>query len=800
MPVVVRINRTKPGWEALQESFANDMRWQSLPWLPSAWQCAARDFDDALRSQCSALNKAYALRFQEAASLLPPLLLDVRSSDLLLDLCAAPGSKTLECLELMREDEQGLETDSGVVIANDADAERAFELLPLITRKAQHAGTAVALGSATKFPAQFDHQGKQLLYDRVLCDVPCSGDGTLRRRPHCWKSWTVDFAMTLHSKQLHILCKGLHLLRPGGRLVYSTCSLNPLENEAVVWSALARFRGDVALVRLPAAHLEAKGLKTSLGLCQWRVPSPEDPDMFFESWERVPPALRKPNGIVAQSMFCEGEDILDDFRGGCIRINPHEIDGSGFFIAVFVKSVHRAFPLSLPTNMPPLTEIVRIPWRARNENNRYEVLALDTPDVIAIKDFYGLEDMPSPLLAEYNVKGKLTQLNLVNQALLHMLRSHLNCKGSPLLVSCGVPLFKQMDDNFMTNLDVPSRWRPALEGSALLGNRMLKRVLRLDLETMQALLARRLLPMKGLQRLADKGRLSGLETCGGLLGGVVVGLRDGSFWAPCIVTGLGLELYASAEELGEPAPVLLPPVRPNVLQRGPGYVVLSKPSGLRTEDALRFALDEHPEAELVSRLDKQTSGALLIPTSVASTAALTRQFAENRVHKTYVALVHGQPEDSGEVDVPLKLAQFGGGSRYRAFAADDGKTAKTMYETAWRFVGYDDEPDFALLLVYPITGRTHQIRCHLAHIGYPLVGDNKYGGLASSWCPRLPLHCLRVQAADLLGGLLDAGAPLPADLESALDELSTMRVSPPFCWQKLLEGRSRECFSNKMKS
>lgn len=193
MPVVVRINRTKPHWEELHNSFAEDLRWSQLPWFPGAWQCDAKDYDDALRSQCSALNKSYALRFQEAASLVPPLLLEVKPADLLLDLCAAPGSKTLECIELMRENghKSSQDGETGVVIANDADAERCFELLPLITRKARYPGCAVVLGNGAKYPAQFRGQDDQLLYDKVLCDVPCSGDGTLRRRPHCWKSWSV---------------------------------------------------------------------------------------------------------------------------------------------------------------------------------------------------------------------------------------------------------------------------------------------------------------------------------------------------------------------------------------------------------------------------------------------------------------------------------------------------------------------------------------------------------------------------------------------------------------------------------
>ena len=65
MPVVVRLNRTKPHWKELQASFARDMRWSELDWFPGAWQCDAESYNDALRSQCSMLNKSYALRFQE---------------------------------------------------------------------------------------------------------------------------------------------------------------------------------------------------------------------------------------------------------------------------------------------------------------------------------------------------------------------------------------------------------------------------------------------------------------------------------------------------------------------------------------------------------------------------------------------------------------------------------------------------------------------------------------------------------------------------------------------------------------
>lgn len=178
----------------------------------------------------------------------------------------------------------------------------------------------------------------------------------------------------------------------------------------------------------------------------------------------------------------------------CHPRNPHEIDGSGFFVAIFTKTAHRSFPVQIPSSrlMP------EIPWRARNENNRYTVVSTDNSDVQSIATslaffiqtflrhwdvwhthnflvtllapdfhcclllqrisfsslemkFYGLRDLPDPLVAEYNIKGKLTQLNLVNSALLQLLQSHLNCKGSPLFLEAGFKMFQVMWWNPMIN-------------------------------------------------------------------------------------------------------------------------------------------------------------------------------------------------------------------------------------------------------------------------------------------------------------------------------------------------------------
>jgi len=377
------------------------------------------------------------------------------------------------------------------------------------------------------------------------------------------------------------------------------------------------------------------------------------------------------------------------------------------------------------------------------------------------------------LLAEFNTKGRLTQLNLINESLRRFLQGQLQCKASPLAISVGVPLFKPLPDGFMTEVLLPCRWRPALEGSGLLAPLMTKRALQVDESVLRKLLAERILPMQELYALAASEHVVGVGSCAGLLGGVVAGLPDGSFWTPCVVTGQGLELFANAEELGVPTPKLLPPQKCTVLLDGHGYMVLQKPPGLRSEDALdEVRRNRAPHAELVSRLDRDTSGCLLVPTTSTSASALSAQFKRHEVHKRYLAVVQGVPPAKGVVDAPLALVELGGGSRYRAFVdGEKGKSSETRFRTLWSDSGV------ALVEAQPVTGRTHQIRCHLGHIGFPLVGDRKYGakGTTPAWCTRLPLHCLHMVAKDELGATIDALAPPPEDFAAML-EPAALRV------------------------
>jgi 23S rRNA pseudouridine955/2504/2580 synthase len=208
-----------------------------------------------------------------------------------------------------------------------------------------------------------------------------------------------------------------------------------------------------------------------------------------------------------------------------------------------------------------------------------------------------------------------------------------------------------------------------------------------------------------------------------------------------------------------------------VLHRDAAVIVLDKPAGLAVQggtraerhldgllDALRFGSSERPR--LVHRLDKETSGVLVIARSAAAAAFLTRAFRDRTTRKLYWALVAGRPKlAQGRVDLALAKQAGPGGERVRP-DADGGKRAVTHY----RVVESAGERASWLALL-PITGRTHQLRAHCAAIGTPILGDAKYGVLARpSGLPALPglqLHARALAVPHPDGGTLRITAPLP---------------------------------------
>jgi len=278
---------------------------------------------------------------QETVSMLPPLFLDVQPHHDVVDLCAAPGSKTAQIVEIMnfpRSDTLPA-PPSGLVLANELQWKRANMLAHQVQRLGSPCAAVVNM-DAQFFPDlwQKDASGEFSLvkFDRVLCDVPCSGDGTMRKTPYIWRSWTIRDGLALHFRQLGILLRGLDLLKVGGRLVYSTCSLNPVEDEAVVAAALHRHGSAVVL----AAPPDLPGLKAAECLDTWVIQNPGGTE-FFTSYSDVPQELKQCKCKLLPTMFPptgEGSaEIRASVRKNCRRLLPHLMDTGGFFVAAFEK-------------------------------------------------------------------------------------------------------------------------------------------------------------------------------------------------------------------------------------------------------------------------------------------------------------------------------------------------------------------------------------------------------------------------------------------------------------------------------
>jgi tRNA pseudouridine65 synthase len=203
-------------------------------------------------------------------------------------------------------------------------------------------------------------------------------------------------------------------------------------------------------------------------------------------------------------------------------------------------------------------------------------------------------------------------------------------------------------------------------------------------------------------------------------------------------------------------------------------VVVNKPSGLlvhrgwdNDDDVMLFRVRDalggahvHP----VHRLDRGTSGALLLARTKAAASRLAEAFEHHRVDKRYLALVRGHPPESGTIEYPIPKSE--GGARVPAV-------------TRFRAIARSTVERCSLVEAEPLSGRLHQIRRHLRHLGHPLIGDVKYGSgaLNRHYRAAYQLHRLALHATSIgfahpdSGAPLSVRAPLPDDLAQALAAL-----------------------------
>ncbi len=259
----VRINTHKiavSDFVAYSES--RQWRLQPIPWCDDGFWITTED-PKALGNHIYHLAGLFYL--QEATSMLPVrALFHNYSPELILDMAAAPGSKTSQLQNYLRQ---------GYIVANDMSSSR----LKMLNANLIRCGLADF--------ALLHRDGRRLsetlpaLFDGILLDAPCGGEGTIRKDPKAWSNWSIESLDELSSLQKELILSAWQLLRPGGRLIYSTCSLSREENQVVVQHLLSTVGDSAQLMDLSDLFSEARQVSTDKMLHIW--PEVFDSEGFF---------------------------------------------------------------------------------------------------------------------------------------------------------------------------------------------------------------------------------------------------------------------------------------------------------------------------------------------------------------------------------------------------------------------------------------------------------------------------------------------------------------------------------------
>ncbi len=279
LPVCVWTNTLRTSAERLAQWMrAGGFPVEPIGWYPGAFRLPAEVHPGNRLEYVAGLYHV-----QEEVSLIPPMLLEARADERVLDLCAAPGNKTVQLAVAMN--------NRGTLVANDRNGYRLRALRRVIDRLGV-VNTSVTAYDGANYPPESG------LFDKVLVDVPCSCEGTTRKHPGAIASASESFYARVGGAQRALLRKAVRLCKVGGRIAYSTCTYSPEENELVVDDIITTFGPD-ALRVLPA---RISGLTCAPGLTQW-----------------------------------QGRTLSADLSNA-MRIWPHQNDTGGFFVALLEKT------------------------------------------------------------------------------------------------------------------------------------------------------------------------------------------------------------------------------------------------------------------------------------------------------------------------------------------------------------------------------------------------------------------------------------------------------------------------------
>lgn len=276
----IRVNTVKMSVAELKKRLEKEWTLTQIPWCKEGFWIEHKGIKriDIGNLKEHVLGYIYV---QESASMIPPVVLDPRPGDVVLDMCAAPGSKTTQIAQYMK--------NRGIIIANDITHDR----LSALGINVQRCGlTNVVITN------YYGYNIKKPLgegFDRILVDAPCSGTGSIRKSLKTILMWNPNMVVRLSSMQKKLIEKGFELLKEGGTMVYSTCTLEPEEDEEVVDHLLKVYpEAKIEEIRLdikrgnPVTEFEGKRYNQEVKKCLRIWPQDNDSEGFFVCKIRKP--------------------------------------------------------------------------------------------------------------------------------------------------------------------------------------------------------------------------------------------------------------------------------------------------------------------------------------------------------------------------------------------------------------------------------------------------------------------------------------------------------------------------------
>jgi tRNA (cytosine49-C5)-methyltransferase len=276
----IRVNTLKITVPKLVKRIEKEWKLTPVPWCKEGFWIDHKGKGEEYRRDVGNLRE-HSLGYiyiQEAASMIPPIILNPKPGETVLDMCASPGSKTTQIAQYMKNE--------GTLITNDIKIDR-IKPLGLNLQRMGVSNNIITMMEGRWF--------KDLKFDRILVDAPCSGTGTIRKSLKTLRIWNANMVKRISGIQKQLIETGFNNLKTGGTLVYSTCTLEPEEDEAVINNLLSKY--DNAKIQ----KIELNGIKRS------------NPVTEFEG------------------------NIFNKEVKKCLRIWPQDNDTEGFFVTKIKK-------------------------------------------------------------------------------------------------------------------------------------------------------------------------------------------------------------------------------------------------------------------------------------------------------------------------------------------------------------------------------------------------------------------------------------------------------------------------------